>query len=69
MFYGNKQFRIQKEAARLLREEPERFYLPEGNNVYSRDLYKQDINLNPNNNDAKKRRPVSEFIASVSGHR
>ncbi len=40
MFYGTKQFRVQKEAARLLKEEPERFYLPEGNNVYPRAEYK-----------------------------
>ena len=67
MFYGTKQFRVQQEAARLLREEPERFYLPDGNNVYPRDLYKQDVNLNPNNIDNKTRRPLSEFIGTLKG--
>ena len=36
MFYGDKQYRILKEAARLIKEEPDRFYLPDNNTVISR---------------------------------
>ena len=35
MFYGTLQLRAQKEAARLIKEEPERFFLPNGNNMLS----------------------------------
>jgi hypothetical protein len=33
LFYGNMQIRAQKEAERLIREEPGRFFLPEGNGI------------------------------------
>ena len=40
MLYGNMNIRVQKEAARLIREEPERFYLPEGNGLLAEQEYK-----------------------------
>ena len=36
MLYGNMQVRIQKEATRLMKEEPERFYMPQGNGIVTR---------------------------------
>ena len=33
LYYGNMQIRVQKEAARLIREEPERFFLPSGSKI------------------------------------
>ena len=33
MFYGNLMVRARKEAERMIREEPERFYLPEGSGI------------------------------------
>ena len=33
MLYGDMQVRARKEAARLIKEEPERFFLPEGNGI------------------------------------
>ena len=33
LYYGNMQIRVQKEASRLIREEPERFFLPEGTGI------------------------------------
>ena len=33
MFYGNLIVRAQKEAARLIKEEPERFFLPHGSGI------------------------------------
>ena len=33
MYYGNMQIRVQQEAARMIKEEPERFFLPEGTGI------------------------------------
>jgi hypothetical protein len=35
LFYGNMQIRAQKEAERLIREEPGRFFLQEWNGILS----------------------------------
>ena len=35
MFYGNLQIRALKEAERMLREEPERFFLPANSGIIS----------------------------------
>ena len=51
LFYGNMQVRAQKEAERLIREEPERFFLPEGNGILSNSEYKKIMGLD----DLKKR--------------
>ena len=39
--YGNMHMRIQHEAARLIREEPERFYMPRGNGLVTHAEYKE----------------------------
>ena len=39
MFYGNMQIRAQKEAARMIKEEPEKFFLPEGSGILSQSEY------------------------------
>ena len=43
MYYLNKMKRIQKEASRLLKDEPELFYIPEYNNLISLDNYKKEV--------------------------
>ena len=37
MFYGNKLRRVSKEAARLIREEPDKFWPPEGNLIWTQE--------------------------------
>ena len=39
MMYGTMQLRAQKEAARLIKEEPERFFLPEGSGIIEQAEY------------------------------
>ena len=39
MLYGNMQIRVQNEASRLMKEEPERFFMPEGNGMVSKTQY------------------------------
>ena len=45
MFRGDKQAWIRREAERLIREEPERFYLPEGNLLASREEYEEIMQI------------------------
>jgi len=49
MFYGNKMVRVRKEVERLLKEEPEKFYPPENNLIWTKYQYtnlKEDYNKN-----------------------
>jgi hypothetical protein len=39
MFYGDKMSRVRKEAERMIKEEPERFFLPEGNLLMTHEEY------------------------------
>lgn len=43
----NKMERIKKEAGRLIKEEPERFYFPEGNGIVTREEYHEILNIKP----------------------
>ena len=43
MYYGNLMIRAQKEAARLIRDEPERFFLPEGSRIIDQADYNEKI--------------------------
>ena len=43
--YGNLQLRVQKEAARMIKEEPERFFMPEGNGIVTREEYHKIVGL------------------------
>ena len=45
MFYGNMQLRAQKEAARLIKEEPERFFLPKGSLICEQSDYNEIVGL------------------------
>ena len=45
MLYGNMQIRAQKEAARMIKEEPERFFMVEGNGMLSHQEYLKIMNL------------------------
>ena len=54
MLYGNLFLRAQKEAARLIKEEPERFYMPEGNGLVDESKYKQILNIPANHKPAWK---------------
>ena len=45
MFYGNLQLRATKEAARLIKEEPERFYLPGNNGICTVEQYRKIMNI------------------------
>jgi hypothetical protein len=41
----NKMYRIRAETERLLREEPELFYLPKGSEIYTEEEYKKALNI------------------------
>ena len=45
MLYGDMQLRARKEAARLIKEEPERFFLPENNGILKQDEYNKLLGL------------------------
>ena len=45
MLYGNMHLRIQKEAARLIKEEPERFFMAEGNGLVTQQQYLEMMGL------------------------
>ena len=45
MLYGNMNIRVQREAARLIKEEPERFFLPEGNGFVTHKEYKEFVGI------------------------
>ncbi len=38
-------FRVQKEAERVIREEPERFFMPEGNLIMTQKEYLDTLNI------------------------
>ena len=48
LYYGNMQIRIQKEASRLMREEPERFFLPEGTGIIDQKGYNKIVGIPEN---------------------
>ena len=43
MYYGNLMIRARKEAARSIREEPERYFLPEGSRIIEQADYNEKI--------------------------
>ena len=45
MLYGNMHIRINHEASRLIREEPERFFMPEGNGMVTKQQYLDIVGL------------------------
>ena len=45
MLYGNMTVRAQKEAARLIQEEPERFFLPANSGIISQREYNKLIGV------------------------
>ena len=45
MLYGNMNIRVQHEAARLIREEPERFFMPSGNGLVTDNEYKDIVGV------------------------
>jgi hypothetical protein len=45
LYYGNMMFRVQKEAERVIREEPERFFMPEGNLIMTQKEYLDTLNI------------------------
>ena len=45
MHYGNLQLRAQIEAARLLKEEPERFFMPEGSLLIEQKEYNKIVGI------------------------
>ena len=48
MYYGTLFLRAQREAARMLKEEPERFFLPEGTGIIEQKEYNKLMGLNEN---------------------
>ena len=48
MFYGNLFRRAQKEAERLIKEEPERFFLPPGTGIVEQKQYNKIIGIPEN---------------------
>ena len=48
MLYGNLFLRAQKEAARMIKEEPERFFMPEGNGIIDQKKYYEVLNIPAN---------------------
>ena len=48
MFYGNLMVRARKEAERMIREEPERFYLPEGSGIIEQKEYNKVLGIPAN---------------------
>ena len=51
MLYGNMHLRIQHEATRLIREEPERFYMPRGNGLVTHSEYKELAKVRPDHKE------------------
>ena len=54
MYYGNMQIRVQQEAARLIKEEPERFFLPYNSKVVDQKGYNKIIGIPENYNPKLK---------------
>ena len=52
MYYGNMQIRVQEEAARLIKEEPERFFLPSNSRIIDQKGYNNIIGI-PENYEPK----------------
>ena len=45
LYYGNMQIRARKEAERMIREEPERFWLPENSGILDQKAYNKLMNV------------------------
>ena len=45
LYYGNLQMRAQAEASRMLKEEPERFFLPKGSLICEQAEYNEIVGL------------------------
>ena len=45
MLYGNMHIRINHEAAKLIKEQPERFFMPEGNGIVTTQQYLDIVGL------------------------
>ena len=43
MFYGNLMLRARREAARSIKEEPERYFLPDGTGIVDQEKYNEII--------------------------
>ena len=54
LYYGTMQIRIQKEASRLIKEEPERFFLPEGTGIIDQKGYNKIVGI-PENYQPKRK--------------
>ena len=54
MYYGNMQIRVQQEAARLIREEPERFFLPSSSGIIDQKGYNKIVGIPENYNPKLK---------------
>ena len=48
MYYGNLLLRARKEASRMIKEEPERFFLPQGNGMIDQTSYNKIIGIPEN---------------------
>ena len=48
MAYGDMMIRAQKDASRMIKEEPERFFMPQGNGMVSQKEYNQIVGLPEN---------------------
>ena len=48
MFYGNLMVRARKEAERMIKEEPERFFLPEGTGILEQKDYNKVMGIPEN---------------------
>ena len=48
MTYGNLMVRARKEAERMIKEEPERFYLPEGSGIIEQKEYNRLLGIPEN---------------------
>eukprot|EP00806_Schmidingerella_arcuata_P006395 Macronucleus_6823.p1 GENE.Macronucleus_6823~~Macronucleus_6823.p1 ORF type:complete len:147 (+),score=30.02 Macronucleus_6823:1-441(+) len=62
LLYGNMMVRAQKEAARSIREEPERFFLPEDNQILDQAKYNEIMGLP---RDYKPKLDAEERVFSV----
>ena len=58
MFYGDMHIRARKEAERLIKEEPERFFLPNGNGILNQQEYNKLIGLPEEYRDGGKVKSV-----------
>ena len=45
MYYGNLMMRAQKEATRMIKEEPERFFLPQGTGIVTQGNYNEIVGI------------------------